>query len=213
MARRLWLGVMVVVPAFAKGQNGDPETVSGSVAGFVALRAPHMRGGIHQPGGMQADDGAQEDSPEEPGPAANRIKEDGDYHRRHHVPLADPEMKLVFAKVGDIGKELDSVLMHGPAGEDPAHVGPDAAISRRVWIALFVRILMMHAVGGDPGNRAAFYGQRAAGSQEILNEFRGFVAAMGKQAVIAHANAQAAGNPPHHQGKDQGLPGKEEKSA
>jgi hypothetical protein len=81
-----------------------------------------------------------------------------------------------------------------------------------VGIALFVRILMMHAVGGDPGNWAAFYGQRAAGSQEILNEFRGFVAAMGKQAVIAHANAQAAGNPPHHQAKDQGLPGKEENS-
>src|SRR6202795_4203171 len=79
-------------------------------------------------------------------------------------------------------------------------------------IAFFVRILMMHAMGGDPGNRAAFDGQRSAGSQEVLDEFRSFVTAMRKQAMVAHANAQAAGNPPHEEAKNQGLPGEKEKS-
>src|SRR5258705_10529377 len=101
---------------------------------------------------MQADDGKHEDSPEEPGPATNRIKHDRDDHRRHYVPLADPEMKLVLAQIGNIREEFSAILMHGPAGEDPSNVRPDAAVARRMGIALFVRILVMHAVGGDPGN-------------------------------------------------------------
>ena len=80
-------------------------------------------------------------------------------------------------------------------------------------IAFLVRILMMHAVRGDPGNGAAFDGQRAAGGQDVFDEFRCFVAAMRKQAVIAHADAEAAGNPPHDDGEDQGLPGEKEEGA
>src|SRR5580700_3366117 len=80
-------------------------------------------------------------------------------------------------------------------------------------IALFVRVLMVHAVGGDPGNGAAFDGQRATGSQDVFDEFRSLVAAMREQAVIANADAQAAGNPPHDDGENEGLPGEKEEGA
>src|SRR5579859_5516691 len=80
-------------------------------------------------------------------------------------------------------------------------------------IAFFIRILMMHAMGGDPGNGASLDGQRAASGEKVFDEFRGFVAAMRKQAVIAHADAQAAGNPPHEEAKNKGLPGEKKESA
>ncbi len=55
MARGLGRVVVVVVPAFAKREKRNPETVGGQVAGFEALLAPHMRGGVHQPGEVQAE--------------------------------------------------------------------------------------------------------------------------------------------------------------
>ena len=40
--------------------------------------------------------------------------------------------------------------MHRPACENPAHVGPEATVARRVWITFFVCVLVMHAVSGNP---------------------------------------------------------------
>src|SRR5262245_23197579 len=97
---------MVVVPAFAKGENRDPETVRGLVPGFVTLRTPHMRGGIDQPGGVQTDDNTHKHPPEDPGPATDSVEDEAKQNRRHDVPLADPQMKLVLAKIGDIGKKF-----------------------------------------------------------------------------------------------------------
>ena len=86
--------------------------------------------------------------------------------------------------------------MHGLAGHDPAHVGPESAVARRVRVAFFIRILVMLAVRGDPENRSAFERESCAGGQEIFDPFRRFVAAMGEQPVIAHANSKASRNPP-----------------
>src|ERR1700675_2234559 len=76
-------------------------------------------------------------------------------------------------------------------------------------IAFFVGVLMMHAMRGDPGNRSAFQGQAAASSKEILHPLWRLVPAMGQQAMVAHADAQAAANPPHNETYDKGLPGEE----
>ena len=105
-------------------------------------------------------------------------------------------MKFVFAEVGDVGQERINLIVHGLAGQDPSHVGPESAVARRVRIAFFVRILVMLAMRGDPENRSAFERQRSAGGQEIFDPFRSFVAAMGEQPVIAHADSQASRNPP-----------------
>jgi hypothetical protein len=79
-------------------------------------------------------------------------------------------------------------------------------------IAFLVRILVMHAMGGDPENRSAFERERAAGRQEILNPFWCFVAAMGQQAMIAHPNAQASRNPPKEYGYQERFPAEHEES-
>ncbi len=80
-------------------------------------------------------------------------------------------------------------------------------------IAFLVRILMMDAMRSDPGNGAAFERERPADSQEILHPLGSLVAAVGEQAMIAHADPEAAGNPPHDDGQDQCFPGEEEDSA
>ena len=70
---------------------------------------------------------------------------------------------------------------------------------------------MMDSMGGDPENRPAFEGERAAEREEVLDPLGGLVAAMREQAVVAHADAQRAGDIPHDDGGEDGASIDEEK--
>ena len=48
------MGVVVVVPALAAGEQRDPPTVAGVVVSFKAAAAPHVGCGVDEPGGVQA---------------------------------------------------------------------------------------------------------------------------------------------------------------
>ena len=85
------------------------------------------------------------------------------------------------------------------AEEDPAHVGPEPAVMRRVRIAVLVGVLVVHAVGRDPEDRPALERQCAADREEVLERFRGLVAAMRVQPVIAEADAEADREPVERQ--------------
>src|ERR1700722_20625798 len=89
---------------------------------------------------------------------------------------------------------------------------PPFSIDGRMWIAILIGILMMNAVRSHPENRTTFEGERGANRQEILNPFRSLVSAVREQAVVSHANAQAAGNPPQEHRDKQCLPGEEKQS-
>src|SRR5512133_1522948 len=69
---------------------------------------------------------------------------------------------------------------------------------------------MVNAVSRDPEDRSAFERQRAANGQEIFHPFRSGVAAVGQQAVVAHADAEASGNPPQECCECCDFPRKEE---
>ena len=58
------VGVVVVVPAFAAGEQSDPPVIAGVVLGLEAALAPEMRCGVDQPGGVKAEGDAKEGSPE-----------------------------------------------------------------------------------------------------------------------------------------------------
>jgi hypothetical protein len=76
MTGRLGKGVMVIVPALAKDQQRHPEAVPGGVTRGEPLGSPHMSGGVHQPGGMEANDRTKEDAPQDIlHPPATRIIE------------------------------------------------------------------------------------------------------------------------------------------
>ena len=68
-----------------------------------------------------------------------------------------------------------------------------------------VRMLMVNAMRGDPEDRPAFERERAADGQEVLDPLRRLVAAMRQQAVVAHADAERAGDPPQDEHRRDGA--------
>ena len=71
--------------------------------------------------------------------------------------------------------------------------------TRRMRIAFVIGMLVVNAVRGDPEDRSALKRERAADREEVLDPLRRLVAAVRQQAVIAHADAEAAGDPPQEQ--------------
>ena len=59
------VGVVVVVPAFAAGEESDPPVVAGIVLGLEAALAPEVGCRVDEPGGVKADGDAEEGSPED----------------------------------------------------------------------------------------------------------------------------------------------------
>jgi hypothetical protein len=57
-------------------------------------------------------------------------------------------------------------------------------------VAFLIGLLMMDAVRGDPEDGTAFKRQCSAEGEEVLDPFRGLVAAMGQEPVISHAYAE-----------------------
>src|SRR5580704_3986611 len=99
--------------------------------------------GIHEPSGVEPNDRPKEDTPKHKGPSADCKKRHTNCCQRKPVPFADPHMKFVFAKFRHVRQQLVHRVVHSLAGDDPAHVSPQTAIARRMWIALFVGVLMM----------------------------------------------------------------------
>jgi hypothetical protein len=81
---------------------------------------------------------------------------------------------------------------------------------RRVRIAFFVGVLVMHTVYGYPKNRATFQSQCAANRQNVLHPLGRFVASMGKESMVAHPDSDTTGNPPQDHGNQEGFPVEEE---
>src|SRR6266700_3066239 len=126
------------------------------------------------------------------------------------MPFADESMKLVFAQVRNIGKQGVRVIVQSPAGHDPAHVGPDAAVAGRMRVAFDVSILVMDAMRRYPEKRSAFQCQSGADGEEIFHPLRRLVTAVREQPVISHADTKASGNPPQYNSDRQRFPGEHE---
>ena len=120
-------------------------------------------------------------------------------------------MKFVFAEFGDVGEKFVGIVVHRLAGHDPAHVSPESPFAGRVRVAFLVGVLMMLAVRGDPGDRAAFQRQGTADGEEVLHPVGCLVAAMGEETMVAHTYSKASSNPPQKNGDEEGFPTKHEK--
>jgi len=64
---------MVVMPAFAAGENGYPPVVAGVVFGLEAALSPEVSGRVDEPGGVETDSDAEEGSPEEHADCTNDV--------------------------------------------------------------------------------------------------------------------------------------------
>lgn len=126
------------------------------------------------------------------------------------MPLTDPKMKFVFPKIGNVRQEFFCVAVHRLPGNNPAHVRPQTAVTRRVWITFLVGILMVHPVSGHPGDGSAFEGQRAADCQEMLDALGCLVAPVSEQTVVTDADAQTSSDPPKYDCQHKRLPAEHE---
>jgi hypothetical protein len=62
--RRAGMGVMVVVPALAGGQQRHPPVVPGIIARGESAAAPQVRYRVDQPGRVEADDDPEAEAPQ-----------------------------------------------------------------------------------------------------------------------------------------------------
>src|SRR5579864_4749067 len=145
---------------------------------------------------MKTHHGAEKNSPEHYGPAAECKKGQAQDRNRNPMPLADERVELIFAEMGNIRKQSGGMVVQRAPGHDPAHVRPQPAIAGRMRIAFHVSILVMDAMRCYPEKRAAFQGQRGAEGNEIFEPLIGLESAVREQPVISNANPKAPGNPP-----------------
>src|SRR5579875_592696 len=216
------VGVVVVVPAFAAGEQSDPPAVARIVLGFKAARSPKVRGGVDKPRGMQAEGGAEEGSPQEHADRADDAVPAGRYSRadgnledaadceREPMEAAEPDLALVAGEVGGVAAQEGGFRVQGAAGEDPAGMRPPRAIMRGVRVAFVVGVLMMDAVRGDPEDGTALKRHGAAGAEEVFEPLGDAVAAVREQAVVAHADAHVDGEEVHDDAGGEVLPAEEE---
>src|SRR5215472_11591451 len=105
---------------------------------------------------MKSHGGPEKDAPEQPRPSAYSQKAKAQHGGGKPVPLTDPHMKAVFAKIGNVREKLSGVVVDRFSGENPAHVGPESAVPRGVRVPFLVSVLMMNAVSSHPSDRSAF---------------------------------------------------------
>ena len=124
--------------------------------------------------------------------------------------LLSQTRKRLRIEVGDIAVKNLGLRVQGVAPEQPAGVGPPTAFAGSVGVAVLVAELVMDAMGGHPEDGSALKSERGAGGHDVLKPLGNLVAAMGEQAVIAHADAEIDGYDVERQHHHQALPTEKE---
>src|SRR5262249_45269151 len=101
----------------------------------------------------------------------------------------------IFHEIGGVVLAHVVVPLAAEVRHEPKHVAPQAAIARRMRIAFLVAMRMMLAMVGNPNHRRAFAGQTAEERDQPFDRAISLKAAVSEQAMIAEANADAAGKP------------------
>ncbi len=201
--------MVIIVPALAEAQQGDPEAVPGTVRGLKATRSPHVGGGIYEPGPMQANYCTEENPPRHKGKSTQSKENYSEDCKWNPVPFADPDVEFVLAQIRDIGKELGRIVLQHLAGDDPADVSPEAAIAGRMRVTFLISVLVMEAMGCDPENGTTFKCESGADSEGIFHPFGSFVTPVREEPMVAHTDAEADGNPPQKNSDGKGRPTEE----
>ena len=99
MPRRCRMRVVIIVPAFAKGEKSDPPAIAGIVTGFKAAPSPHVCRRIDQPGGVEPDHYPQTAGPQKERQATDSVENDAQYGKRHPVIVVEPDVKSMFRQI------------------------------------------------------------------------------------------------------------------
>ena len=186
--RRL-VGVMIVVPALAQGQQRQQPVVARLIAGDVAPPADQVGQRVDAECRVPQRHRAPAEADDQSGPARDRPARHAEQDRRQVGMPIEPSQLLVSAQVAD-----GFVVGHLVAGhEDPADMRvEEAAHDRRMHVGLGVRVSVVPAVHGGPPQRSALgRGLCHEGEAELQDPARP-ERAMREIAVIARPDGEDA---------------------
>ena len=196
--------VVIVVIAFAEGEEGHDGAVPRTVAGGVWLATKHVAEGVDEKRAMLGDhdaaDAGDKESTECAGPWVHshlKIPKVAECHRNDdpddeadpvHI-LVLPHDQFVFPEVGDIVHRWLRIELE----KQPTDVRPEEALGDIIGIFVMVDVFVMEAVIGRPVEAGIF---ERTGAEDEGEEFYGHFCLkrqMGKQSVITDGDT-------HHRG-------------
>src|SRR5271165_6919708 len=123
--------MVIIVPAFAKGEEGEEPIVLAGVRRLITDRAEEVRERIDGKGVVPEENGAEAEAPDEERPSADEQEDDGKRDRGNDVVFVQPAQFGILREVADVVQARLVVLI----GDNPANVGPEEAKEgRRVQI-------------------------------------------------------------------------------
>ena len=140
--------MVIIVPAFAVRQEGDPPAVGGGIFGLKGAVAEFVGGAVDEPGGVVHQDEADEYAPQKERPAVAGEAADTEEECREDE-LDGEEVfveKLIEAIVGNVFGKTGNLVFDGDIVEHPTHVAPPEAFGRVVVIGVLVRKDVVMAV-------------------------------------------------------------------
>jgi MFS family permease len=224
--RRARIGVVVIVPAFAVGDQPDDEVVAAVLVGLVVPISPHMGHRVDRPRDVPDQDRAYEyaehqNAQSRHGRRCRRFsRQPGDgeacTEEHRHLQEIDPDQPIMAFE-----RDVEPVAQNVPGiafvdsqprelrlmDQDPADVAPEEAGQRRVRVRLFVGELMMAAVNGDPARRRFLQAGHRDDDHGVLEPFGTFQAAMGEKSVIAKVDAEQPAQMGADDRHDEAAPG------
>src|ERR1700757_184071 len=134
---------MIVVPAFAEGDEGEEPVVFAGVGGRKAALAEDVGERIDGEGAVPEQDGAEEKAPDEQGPGTDEPERHGQNGWGQHVVLVKPAEFGKFCEVTDVVEARVVIAI----GKNPADVGPpETEQGGRVEIVFLIGIAVMMAM-------------------------------------------------------------------
>src|SRR2546427_294818 len=133
MKGRAGKGMMIIVPALAKGQKTHDPLITALIDSFKVALAEGMTDGVDAPGDMMSQEDAHQPTPQQAHPAANR---EGNEQRK-----SGPEKKCAAHKnhhtIIDQIAAIDVWISHA-IFKKPAHMSMKETLYRAVRITLAV---------------------------------------------------------------------------
>src|SRR6185437_7477943 len=183
------VGVMIVMPALAHGDDGEKPVVARVVAGDIAPASDEMGDRVDAERRMIDRDRAPEEADDQPRPASDGETEDGERERRRQFVTVEPHQLRITGEIrhpGEIGHLL-------AAGENPAEVTVDETeAARRMNVELRIGMEVVVAMVGRPPQNALLRRRLRHGGENQLEGAAGLIGAVGKVAVITGADGEDA---------------------
>ena len=187
LARAALVGMMIVVPALAHGDDGEKPIVAGIVAGDVAPLADEMGERIDAEGPVIDGDRAPEEADDEARPAGDGEAEDGEHESRDLFVAVEPH------QLGEFGEIRDPIDVHRllAAGEDPADMAVDEArLARRMDVEFGVGMEVVVAMVGRPPQDALLRRRLREHCENELEGPAGLIGAVGEVAMVTRPDGE-----------------------